>query len=379
MIPKDTYSVAPVKVITISPQAVVVYKALRWLEKRQNRDGSWGKGSALDRIIATCHALMALLSCGYPSDHKAIVRGINWLTKGDVNQHLWSFWRIGPMLKLPGYEKYIENDLKRIKELINGHTAPHPDFLPQIFLLKVMLLLGRTKDDPEVQRYLKMVLDEWNEEICWRNRSDTTSHALAIINEFDFPNKERVVSASKRLIRLKASEIGPNHLCWEGRGTSTAYVIMNFIDSGFRDDPDLTPLMAKAVNWLADKQQPEGNWDIEIPPFGGTGDITSPDYYTAVIVRSIVAFNCARNPNFLLEVMWLKCYQLAKERQRLIRYIRFIVIVLGTISALIVWLYREEIAKITGSLLPMVWSTVTVLVAMAETIRTIIGWIKERK
>lgn len=313
MPPGDKYAMGPVKVLELSGHVHRVYRGLKWLEARQNRNGSWGQGKALDRVIATCHAIMTLLAAGYPANHATVQKGIDWLNQGEDHKHMWVLWRIGPMLNIPKYKEQVERDLARLKEYWSASTAPHPDQLLELTILKVLLYMGRDKEDKEVQYYLQSILDKRTEDTGWRNRADTTANALSIISHFDFPDKRHIIDASLKFIQLKASEIDRDRISWEGLGTSTSYVVMNLVESNLSEERSVAGLIEKAVNWLLGRQHKAGYWEPEDPPYGGTGDITSPDYYTAAILRGIIAFNASRNPYFQVELMWCRQDEYGKQ------------------------------------------------------------------
>jgi hypothetical protein len=278
----------------------------------------------------------------------------------------------------------------------------------QITVLKILKMQGKRSDDPEVQKFLKLILDECEVEQCWRNRADTTSQAIAVIKDYDFPNKSEMLAASRRFLKLKASENGPNRINW-GLGTSTSYTIMNMVESNFLEDSDLQLLTAKAVNWLVDKQQLDGWWIDEIPPYGGEQNIISPDYYTGAIVRGIIAYNCTINPDFPLEVMWMmnkdhknnqqtkineiielhnqqisehrkQTNRLISDKNRLSRNIRYSVFGIFTLSLILsfvaFWFFRSQIANYS-TLITAVWGVFATIMTAAGTVLTAVYLIQQ--
>lgn len=78
-----------------------IVTGLHWLIDNQHDDGSWGGDSLLDRVIATCHSSMALLSAGFMITDPTLQGALRFLVSDRVTVHTWSFWRIAPLVNWP--------------------------------------------------------------------------------------------------------------------------------------------------------------------------------------------------------------------------------------------------------------------------------------
>ena len=120
-----------------------IIPGLFWLIDNQHEDGSWGGDSMLDRVIATCHSSMALLSAGFMLTDPALQGALRFLLSDRITVHTWGFWRIAPLVNSPGNQHIVQDDLRAIFDRVDRRSgSPHPDQLLELFLMKILIVLG---------------------------------------------------------------------------------------------------------------------------------------------------------------------------------------------------------------------------------------------
>ena len=299
------YSFGPARVGDSSPIAESAGRGLVWLLGQQNSDdGSWGNPIPLDQLISTCHACLTLLVAGFPITSPAVSKGISYLRSDAVANHDSGYWRLAPLAGVPGAGVEVEASLEQLRRMVGGHAAPSPDQLMAVFLMKALGYLGQWD---EAAQYEPMVIARFDPEQGWSGRADSTSHALAVLMDLaqhggSGLTEEMITTGTRLIIESAAPGGGPEYTSWVGRVTSTAYTLINIIESPLWENPTLKERCRRAANWIRTKQTIDGYWPFEDPPYGGATEITSPCYYTAVAIRGLIAYGSMVNPAFLMEV-----------------------------------------------------------------------------
>ncbi|MGH8627591.1 MAG: hypothetical protein ACREYC_20755, partial [Gammaproteobacteria bacterium] len=243
-----------------------VADSLIWLESRQDPEGYWGKASMLEKVVATCHAVMAFQCCGYHYTEEPLAHGINFLTQGAGATSDWSFWRLGPLLGIDGgYAGLITRDLQTLKGRIEKRAGIHPDQLLPIMALKADIIC-QVWDATETKTFLSATLEQWTDSSAWAGRGDTTANALSVLEHYDFENKDHIWLRSIKLLKGWANR-KRDHVVW-GTNVSTAYVLYSIVESKLWEDGELQELAIRASSGLLIRRQPEGYWAPEEPPYG---------------------------------------------------------------------------------------------------------------
>lgn len=299
------FSLGPVRVGDSSPIAEAVGRGLVWLVGQQNADdGSWGDQIPLDQLISTCHACLTLLVAGFPLTSPAVSNGLAFLRSDAVANHNSGYWRIAPLAGVPGAGVEIEESLEQLRRMVGGHAGPSPDQLMAVFLIKALGYLERWA---EAAQYEGIVEARFDPEQAWSGRADSTSHALAVLMDLAQHGgtgltEEMVTTGTRLIIESAAPGGGPEYTSWCGRVTSTAYTLINIIESPLWENSTLRERCRRAANWIRTKQTIDGYWPVEDPPYGGATEITSPCYYTAAAIRALIAYGSTINSAFLMEV-----------------------------------------------------------------------------
>jgi len=267
-----------------------IVPGITWLIDNQREDGSWGGDSLLDRVIATCHSSMALLSAGFMLADPVLRGAVQFLTSDRITVHTWGFWRIAPLANSPADRYTVHDDLHTILDRVNRRSgSPHPDQLLDLFLMKVLIVLGRQAD---AARFAGPVLDDYSPENGWFGRADTTTHAIAVLAALDQApaNLPEMLTTADHVVRTRCVRHGPGLVSWGDRVTTTAYTVINVLESPLCERPALLDLAAQGARWISSQQQSDGSWSPETPPYGGEGEIVHPAYFTAVALRCILAY-----------------------------------------------------------------------------------------
>jgi Prenyltransferase and squalene oxidase repeat len=263
----------------------------------QNADGSWGGDSLLDRIVATCHGCMALLSAGFMPADDALRNAFGFLLSDRIAVHTWGFWRIAPLVRSGMGADAVEADLRDIRGRVERRSgAPHPDQVLELFLVKILVVLGR---HTEAVQYVEAIMGDFKPDEGWFGRADTTTHAAATLAALS-PTAidiDEVLRTAGRVVRSRYVRHGPGHISWSDRVSTTSYTLINLLESPLWDLVVVRDLSHDAVRWICSLQRSDGSWAPETPPYGGEGEIVHPAYFTAVALRGIIAYVHATKGN----------------------------------------------------------------------------------
>lgn len=313
------WSIGQVRSLDVERSAERVARGLNALTNRQHPDGSWGSPHPLDKVVATCHAVMAFLAAGRPANDPTVARGLSFLSTGYVDSFQWGFWRVGPMVGIPSYLSVVERDLIEIENRIATHAGgPSVDQPLTTFLARLYQRMG---DPARAEPHLRSLLGSYRVEEAWLGRAAATSHALSVLLNSNLSGdvSDEMKDRSVELIAFQASRESRGLISWEARVTSTSYIAMNIVENErMSSDPRLRPLLDGAKGYLLAKQSADGLWPVESPPYGGDLEITEPDYYSAVALRGLIALCWHFNPDFLTGVGYALNLDLAarhKERE----------------------------------------------------------------
>lgn len=312
------FIVAPDALRDRDPRLPIVCESLNLLAARQNRDGSWGKHSALDKLIATCHATMTLLAAGVSTSERVIEKARRWLCAPNTGQHNNSYWTLGPLAAMAEYHPEvvpaIQRETAKLCAAIDSGAQPHPDQYAQAFYLSIVKAVPSISSEQTIRRYIEAIRSNWNREKGWAQRADTTTGCYAILRRFDRAFADEIQADVVRLVDRWADRPELNYTRWRNP-ISTAYTVMNSVESGLIHAPEIRNRVDEAVAWLVASRDGRGVWVSDVP-FGGTGDIKSPDYPTAVITRSLLAHLSVETPDVQAAVL---AHGLAKARAKLRR------------------------------------------------------------
>jgi hypothetical protein len=247
---------------------------------------------------------LLLFAIGVPADDARIRRALGFLDSDYVSDFQWGFWRVAPMLRVPGYETTVQADLLLIERHIERHAGPSPDQPLTTFTAQAYQAL---EQHGKAEPHLREVLSAYSPTDAWNGRADATSHALSVLLRSPLA-KEVPVQAYKtavNLIVLQAARQGLGSISWGGKVSITSYTAMNILEAPkLAAEPRLDALLRGAAKYVLGRQDPEtGLWPVESTPYGGDLEITNPDYYSAVALRGVVAISASRDPDFLL-ALW---------------------------------------------------------------------------
>lgn len=267
-----------------------IVPSLTWLRSNQNDDGSWGGDHILDRVVATCHATMALLSAGFLTSDAVLVKAARFLVSDRVTVHTWGFWRIAPLINIQDAQPMVLNDLDAVAQRITRRSGgPHPDQIMELFLMKMLMVLGRVD---EAAQHSDAILRDFSPADGWFGRADTSTHAIAVLAALERPpvNMRAMTASTARIVKGQCVRHGPGLVSWGDRVSTTAYTIMNLLESPLRDRSPFRELAQEGAAWIASQRRPDGSWRPETPPYGGEGEIAHPAYFTSVALRGLLAY-----------------------------------------------------------------------------------------
>lgn len=315
---RQRFAVAPQSVGAPHPLIPVIVSSLERLAARQNRDGSWGRGAVLDRLICTCHVTMALQAGGYGLTHPTLVAAKQWLCSPEADNHNNSYWIAGPLAAWaatdPHVAQLVGRKLDVLSVAIEGHAQPHPDQFMQYFYINLAFGLPEPRDMRTLSRFADQIKAMWNPSDGIAHRADTTSVAFAALEKIDPAFAAEIRADVVRLMQSWAHNAGSSQAYWRNP-VSTAYTIMNWAESSLSEQLALNWVVEQSVSWLQARQRPDGLWESDMP-YGGQGDITSLDYPTAAIVRALIAYASTKTYNIQAAIADVR---LARSRQRLWR------------------------------------------------------------
>lgn len=293
--------------------AIQASRSCDWLMVRQNPDGSWGSGTALDRLISTCHVMMTLTCAGIPIDSRPLTKALAWLTSKSPQEHNNSYWILGPLGSVPGVSPELsEREVRRLEQVLRTGAKPNPDQLVEAFYLRALRATGVSGDRTVRRQALKFILDTYHPDTGWNSRADSTTDGYAALNAFA-PSKAADVRPSVEAFLRRHAERKGDQLSW-GNPIQTSYTIMNVVDSDLIDSEDVRTMVSAAVRGLLSSCQDELYWDGE-PPYGGKGDLKSVDFPTAVVTRALLAVNSILDPAFQADIAGHRLF-MAQERLR---------------------------------------------------------------
>ncbi len=291
-------SIIPTGVTNLSAPARNLSNALLWLENSQNKNGSWGAGSFnLDTFICTNHVVMAFLGAGYTADHKSVKDGLAWLASKELDKNNAPYWRIAPMGNIPKYNEVVSRDLIQLRRAVENRASPHADQMLESYYVRCLKALDDFKNESEIEKYASFLVDEWNYEKGWLERADTTTDCWLAVEHLDSKRIKKIRLRIPRLLEGWSSQIDGRYVFWSSP-ISTAYVIMNLLDSSLIRQDRIKTLLQRSATWLYSIQQEDGSWQASELPYGGTGDLKSEYYPTGAIVRALVAYEADNDPRF---------------------------------------------------------------------------------
>lgn len=277
------------------PRAFAIADIALWLQGRQNLDGSWGGSGMLDRVVATNHATMALMAAGFPEQHPTIQAARRWMTSSTVQRHNNSYWVLGALAAFevkPNAEN--QTQITALENILKSGAKPHPNQLVEAFYLRVLSAAQLAGDAQTKTSALEFIKRNYTSGSGWFSRADSTSDGYAALYEFDQAESARIRSEILEFLTRSAHQ-GAGASTW-GAPISTAYTVMNIVSTDLIDDPRMSPLVEAAVNGIAASQK---QWKDATKPFGGDGDISSPEYPTAVMCRAMIAALSVVDPDYL--------------------------------------------------------------------------------
>lgn len=299
--PTPRFAVGPVVFQRRDRDVSTIANAITFLFENRSDVGVWGSADALDQLITTNHATMALLSTGFPADSPALQAALNYLARLDTDKHVSFFWRAGTLLNIDTYVETVIHDMEYVWSY-RHRIGVHKDYPVPFFLLKLMRFI---EPKPNLTFGLEDVVDwvlgEWSEEECWYGRTSITSMALALLYDLTFPNKDAIVSRSREFLEssFQVTEDGGH---FSKNMLEDAFTIFNLCETEILSDSQFTELggmVAKSVRRLVEQSIDDTYWRSP-PPFGG--NIGATIYPTAVVVRALMAHHVRREPLFVAQV-----------------------------------------------------------------------------
>lgn len=280
--------------------SVLASSSCDWLTGRQNRDGSWGSGAALDRLISTCHVTMTLICAGFSPQSAPLEKAAGWLAARGAAKHNNSYWILGPLAAFPGVDpEILEREVRKLEQVLRTGAKPNPDQLVEAFYLRALQATGLKGDPKVVRQSLKYILDHYSPDLGWSSRADTTTDGYAALQAFAPAEAARIRPEVEIFLTRHAQRTG-TVLHW-GNNISTGYTVMNIVGSDLIESPAVREMSRAAVAWLEASCMDDCYW-VSDAPYGGTGDLKSVDYPTAVAVRAILAASSVGDPAYQTHV-----------------------------------------------------------------------------
>jgi len=260
-------------------------------------------------MVSTCNALMALVAAGYPSDHPILRRGIEWLKSPEAERCEYSYWRLTPFISCRETPQTINQALERVENLVRGGLKHHPHFPPKAFLYTCYLVLGQALT-AEAQDLADQMVKDWTPTDCWLGRATATAWNLScLLRGNPALLSDEQVATSIDLIRKQATwQVDDRIAHWGGSLTSTSFTIQNIMATDrLRSDPELLNLCRAGKNYLLDRLDRSGKdyWEGGPEDLEYGGEVTDPEYFTAVAIRGIIAYQSTTTPSFFRELAWV--------------------------------------------------------------------------
>lgn len=127
------------------PTTAIVARAIVRIAASQKPDGTWGGPDSLDQFITTCHCVMTLLASGVNPDSKILKGALDMLSGLSIDRQTTFFYRAGPMLNLPGYERIVEHDIQHLART-SVRAGGNPYYPAPFFLLKLLRFSAPPRD-----------------------------------------------------------------------------------------------------------------------------------------------------------------------------------------------------------------------------------------
>jgi hypothetical protein len=257
------------------------------LLKTQKRNGSWGSEGTLDHLVSTCHTLMFLIAAGASPNSRAVKKAARWLQSKDVLDHNNSYWSIGPLGNLSKeHQTVVEAQFAKLQTFIDGRARINPLQSFESFYLHSALATGYSIESSFRDKCVQTIKSEYDKDRGWHNSPATTTGCYVAIRNYDARFASTIRPQVVRQLKSWATVVDPEQVNW-GSPILTAYCVMNLVESDLLLDHELLALFGKAVKYLV-KSRGRKYW-TSANPYGGSGDIKSPEYPTAAVGRALVA------------------------------------------------------------------------------------------
>lgn len=294
------------RIESTTPEARIVRRGLQWLTGRQNADGSWGTGTLIQRVVCTCQAILTLVAAGLSLDCQDIALGLRWLLGDEVENADNRYQRAAPLISC-GRFKEAEEDLNDIRSFIReGGFGPFPSFSLQMFLYRCLVVAGMSSAAEEVRALANQIVLDQDDDGGWRKGKKSivsTAFGLwALTTVRDSTLREREDKALEYILDKVAWKRDPVAVqaSWDSNVASTAYVMMDLLASGLQSLPKVEDVLVAAKNYIVLRQEADGGWPRQNPPFGG--EVQNREYFAAVALRGLISFYRALRDDFLDQV-----------------------------------------------------------------------------
>jgi hypothetical protein len=247
---------------------------------------------------------MALMAVGLSPDSEAVLPALQYLVGVDADSVISFYWRAAPLLNLELYADTVREDLEymwRYRRRIGAHRDyPAPFFLLKLLrFIEPQLALSFTQED-----VMEWVLEEWDPDVCWYDRTSITSMALALIYDLNFPDKDRVIQTTVSFLEDSFTEDGTGLGHFSGHLVDDSFLVYNLCETPYLDSApaSLARKVASTAAWIRSLRQSGGYWE-GAPAFGGQVDPRA--YPTAVAMRALLAYatsSSAASPHLLAQV-----------------------------------------------------------------------------
>ena len=366
------FAIAPAPVFDEHPVVAPIVDGIELLAARQQSDGSWGRGSALDKLITTCHSTMALVAGGFSISEKELDRARQWLCSPTTAQHNNSYWILGPLSAWFGTNEdangAVRHEIEKLRVAIENEAQPHPDQYIQYFYLRIVEALPELREESAVLRYTETLRGKWSRDYGWARRPDTTTVCYAVLQTFDEAFAASIRHDVIRLLDTWAAHPEPQYTVWRNP-ISTAYTIMNLVESGLIHDANVKKQADEAIAWLIAVRGADGLWSSD-SPYGGTGDIKSREYPTAAVLRSLIAYASAYMPSAQASI---SAARLLRYRAKLKQRRRWIAALGAVTSALLMLEFGSAVWHAASSLVQV--ETLGIILAVVGIVLTVVAWL----
>lgn len=262
-------------------QSARISNLRRELVRAQGDDGSWTCPSALETLVTTCQAVLALCVLGDARDEERVNRAVRWLARPEVMNQEYAYWSAAVFNCVDGWDEETDETFRRCEELAVVGLKHHKDSPLFEFVCEQAKLLG--KPSSFLDAHLGTIVSEIDEA---EKRSQLNAHVLSYkylvlcMAGGGSPDRTSAVLASL-LARAFVTELEAS---WPGNIASTAYVHMNLVaireatsDSRLDEviDKSYAAIISRVDAKLFEHQLPAG------------GEFKKPSYSQAVALRAI--------------------------------------------------------------------------------------------